>query len=119
TVKRLSIVVRLSGSSFHFMFLERISVLVAKTESALFNCVISGDLEKSGIGFAAGNVGQPICGFAHAWIAVFAQHDGLQFRRIPSLIHRYDGTLISDLAGGDGEGDACAFGLDSFNRLRA
>src|SRR5262249_53805511 len=87
TVKPMSIVIRLSGFSFELNFLERVGRAGAETEAPLPDRVISGDLEKSGIGFAANDVGQAVGGFAHERIAVFAQDDGLQFRRIPSFVH--------------------------------
>src|SRR5262245_12398245 len=77
-----SIVIWLFGPSLCLEFLEDIRRCAAEAKTALFDRVISGNLEQSGIRFAADDVGQPVGGLTDPRIAVFAHHDGLQFRRI-------------------------------------
>ena len=42
------------------------------------------------------NIAQPLGGLAHARVFVQAEHNGLEFRGIPSFGNNFDGKIVAD-----------------------
>ena len=81
--------------------------------------VVGRHFEKRPRRFSSGYVGQAVNMLPHSRITVFTQDHDLQIGRVPSFVDYIDRPVVSNLAGRNCESCPRAFGLQTFDRLRA